>query len=402
MPVDLKSLRQERAQLVATARDLVDAAEAAKRAMTDEENAKFTELMDKDADLARRIEREEQVRQLERSLPTFGDPTPPRGEPGDTPDAMRGFRSWLQNGRMDGPDAEQFRSLSAGVNTEGGYLVAPEQFAGDLIKAVDDMVFVRSLATTYMVPNAASMGRPELRADPSDADWTTELQTGSEDSTMSLGKRSLHPRPLAKRIKISAPLLRMSVIPAEELMRDRMAYKFGITEEKAFLTGNGDGKPLGVFAASNDGISTARDVSTGNTTTAMTAENLVEVKYKLKAQYQTTAVWVFHRDGVKNLAKLKDGEGRFLWQPGLVAGQPDLLLNRPVYMSEYAPNTFTTGQYVGIFGDFRHYWIVDALDMQMTRLVELYAETNQIGFIARRELDGAPVLEEAFARVTLA
>ena len=44
----------------------------------------------------------------------------------------------------------------------------------------------------------------------------------------------------------------------------------------------------------------------------------------------------------------------------------------------------------------------DALYMQVQRLNELYAETNQVGFIGRLETDGAPVLEEAFVRLKLA
>jgi len=74
----------------------------------------------------------------------------------------------------------------------------------------------------------------------------------------------------------------------------------------------------------------------------------------------------------------------------------------PISMSEYAPSTLTTGLYVGILGDFSNYWIADALDMQVQRLVELYAEANQVGFIGRLETDGMPVLEEAFSRVKLA
>ena len=53
-------------------------------------------------------------------------------------------------------------------------------------------------------------------------------------------------------------------------------------------------------------------------------------------------------------------------------------------------------------GDFRYYWIADALDMQIQRLVELYARTNQTGFIGRLETDGMPVLEEAFVRLQMA
>jgi HK97 family phage major capsid protein len=84
------------------------------------------------------------------------------------------------------------------------------------------------------------------------------------------------------------------------------------------------------------------------------------------------------------------------------AGEPDRILNLPVAMSENAPNTMTTGLYVGMLGDFSHYWIADALDMQVQRLTELYAETNQTGFIGRMESDGMPVLAEAFVRVKLA
>ena len=87
--------------------------------------------------------------------------------------------------------------------------------------------------------------------------------------------------------------------------------------------------------------------------------------------------------------------------PGITADDPDRLLGLPVGESEYVPNTFTTTLYVGVLGDFRWYWIADALDIEIQRLNELFAATNQVGFIARLKNDGMPVLEEAFARVQL-
>jgi HK97 family phage major capsid protein len=54
-----------------------------------------------------------------------------------------------------------------------------------------------------------------------------------------------------------------------------------------------------------------------------------------------------------------------------------------------------------MLGDFSQYWIVDALTMTIQVLLELYAATNQNGYISRFESDGMPVLEEAFARVKL-
>ena len=105
------------------------------------------------------------------------------------------------------------------------------------------------------------------------------------------------------------------------------------------------------------------------------------------------------RDGVSKIAKLKDTTNNYLWQPSKKEAEPDMLLGLPVYQSEYVPNTFTTGLYVGMLADFSYYWIADAMDVQLQRLVELYAETNQTGFIGRKETDGMPVLAEAFARL---
>jgi HK97 family phage major capsid protein len=84
-----------------------------------------------------------------------------------------------------------------------------------------------------------------------------------------------------------------------------------------------------------------------------------------------------------------------------LGGTPDRILEVPYVMSEYAPSTFTTGLYVGIIGDFSFYWIADSLKLEIQRLDELYAVTNQVGFIGRSETDGLPVLAEAFARVKL-
>jgi HK97 family phage major capsid protein len=145
-------------------------------------------------------------------------------------------------------------------------------------------------------------------------------------------------------------------------------------------------------------------VSTGNTTTTITADGLIEAKYTLKPQYQNspTCRWMFHRNALKMIRKMKDGDGQYLWRPGLVGDKGDMILDVPFIMSEYVPSTFTTGLYVGIIGDFRFYHIADALDPSIQVVIELYAATNQTGYFIRLETDGLPVLEEAFARVTLA
>lgn len=414
MSQKLKALRDKRGQLVADARAIVDKADTEKRALTAEEDTKYKAIFAEQDQVRSSIEREEQLQETERQAAEQAlrnkdakddkDDKREKGEPEkrgkrDTDEYRAAFGRFLSRGREALSEVEA-RALQADSDTAGGYTIAPEKFVDQLIKNIDDQVFIRQRATKQRLDSAESLGVPTLAADPADADWTTELATGSEDSTMAFGKRSMTPHPLAKRIKVSNKLLRLNS-GAESLVRARLAYKFGISQEKGFMTGNGVNQPLGVFIASNDGIPTTRDISTGNATTAPTFDGLISAKFGLKAAYWNSADWLFHRDVMAIVAKLKDGDGQYLWRESVRDGEPDRLLGRPVMMSEYSPNTMTTGLYVGILGDFSNYWIVDAIDMQIQRLVELYAETNQVGFIGRLETDGMPVLAEAFVRVKL-
>jgi len=427
-----RELLEKRAGLIAEARQIIDAAEADDRGLSDEENARYDALMESVNDLTERVERAQRQQQLEvelrQPLTVATRPDPQGGERSvvefvsramksvnekhsdwlEQPEWRRlqqfaqepyvsAFRAWMRNGVA----SQEVRALQADSETVGGYLVTPMQFVDRLIQAVDNMVYMRQWATVFPVPTADSLGAPSLDTDPADPAWTSELLIGSEDSSMAFGRRELSPHPLAKYIKISRKLLRM-VPDVEGLVRERLGYKFAVVMENAYLNGTGNQQPLGVFVASNDGISTSRDASTGNTTTEIRFDGLIEAKYTLKPQYWPRARWMFHRDGVKMIAKLKDGNGQYLWRESVRVGEPDRVLGFPVFMSEYAPNTFTAALYVGILGDFSHYWIADALNMEMQRLVELYAATNQVGFIGRMESDGMPVLEEAFVRVKLA
>lgn len=401
-------LRQKRAKLLADARALNDKVQGETRDFTAEEQSTWDKLMN-DADALRtQIDREERLQATESELArTDGahrdDPSDGNGDENEERQFQafnRFLRAWVvQDFRQFRPD--ELRALQVDLDVSGGFLRPPQRFINQLIKNIDDVVYMRRWATVYPVNGSGSMGVPTLENDPADADWTTELATGSEDSTMSFGKRELNPHPLAKRIKISRKLL-MAVPSASGLVSDRLSYKFGITQEKAFLTGSGAQQPLGVFVASNDGIPTSRDVSADNTATAPTFDGLINAKFSLKGQYWPRARWLAHRDFYKIVAKLKDGDGQYLWRESVRVGEPDTMLGIPAFMSEYAPATFTASQYVAILGDFSNYWIADSMAMEFQLLQELYAETNQVGMIGRLETDGMPTLAEAFARVKLA
>lgn len=312
------------------------------------------------------------------------------------------IRQYLLTGYLDQAVRER-AGLQMDSDVAGGYLVMPEQFFARLIQDLDRAVFMRGLATIITLSGAESLGVPTLDTDISDSEWTTELQIGTADTAMVFGKRRLTPHPLAKPITVSKDLLRTAAISAEGIVRERMTYKFGTVQEAAFMTGSGGSQPLGVFTASNDGISTSRDVTTGNSATEIGADGLIEAKYSLESQWLMSPAlrWIFHRTAIKQIRKMKDGDGNYLWTPGLSPGQGDRILDVPFVMSEYAPSTFSASQYVGIIGDFSKYWIVDSMQLDIQRLVELYAATNRDGFHGRMKLDGAPVLQTAFARVQL-
>lgn len=427
-------LKDKRAKLVHDAREILDAADAEKRAFTAEEEERYNKIDSEIDQLGVSIGRLEKQIERERQLGELGaDPEGGRHRSGggsgapsetwslsellgdrsamddlatrertitETEEYRAAFASWLRNG-SSALTSEEFRAMQADSDEGGGYLVAAQQFVLDLLKNVDDEVVIRQHATVHQLRTARSLGVPSLDQDADDAEWTAELRTGGE-AELGLGKRELRPHPLAKRARVSNTLLRLSQLGPESIVRARLAYRFGVTQEKAYMTGDGNQKPLGVFVASKDGITTNRDVSEDNKATSVTADGLINTKYALKAAYHGRARWMFHRLVLRDIRKLKDNNGQYLWQPGITGGAPDRILEVPYTLSEFAPHTMTTGQYVGILGDFSYYWIAEALDMQIQRLVELYAETNQTGFIGRYEGDGMPVLEEAFVRVKLA
>lgn len=395
-----RELLAQRATLINQARSMVEKSNVEKRDFSTEEQTNYDAIF---ADIAKIDVKIDNLRKLgtvdteERSTQAMRPEGTRDAAVVDAEKQSRAMTAFMRTGAMQ----PELRALQADSDVAGGFITTPQQFVNRLIKAVDNLVFIRQWATPNTVVSAQSLGLPYLANDPDDADWTSELGTGNLDSTMSFGKRELFPHALAKRIKVSNKLMRLSP-DVEALAISRLAYKFAVSFEKAAMTGSGANKPLGVFTASTDGISTGRDVSTDNTTTAFTVNGLKNAKYALKGAYWPTAKWLFHRDAVKMLAKLVDGQSRYLWQPSIQLGQPDMLEGLPLFTSEYAPNTFTTGLYVGMLGDFSYYHTADALDFSMQRLNELYAETNQTGFIGRLETDGMPVLEEAFVRVKLA
>jgi HK97 family phage major capsid protein len=310
------------------------------------------------------------------------------------------FNKWLELGDK-AISHEEYRGLLASSDIEGGFLVAPPQFVKSLLQDIDNLCFMRKLATQHNLKKGLTLGVPSIESDYEDFEFTTELGTGSQDDGLKFGKREMRPRPFAKQVRISNTLLRVSDLSPEAIVRQRLAIKAAVTEERMYMLGSGANQPLGLFTPSDDGIRADRDVVGTNTTTEIKLDCLYDAMYSLPGPYQARSTWIFSREAIRQMRTVKDLEGRYIWSPAL-GGQAPSILERPYIISEFVPNTFTAGKFVGVVGDMSQYWICIGLDLFVQRLNELFALTNETGFVGRMELDGAPVVSSAFARIKLA
>lgn len=398
---NLEELHQERAKLIQEARDFAEK----NLDMSGDQKVKFDEMLSKADALELRIKTEMDLRQREKTVEDVVRKTPGPVKRG-VEETLRQLRNVLRTGREDDslPPLVEARALQAyGDDTQAGYLVLPEVMVDLIIKEADDDLFMGGLARIIRVEGLRDLGVISRDTRPDDFDWTTELKIGGEENSLKFGKRHFRARPYRKLLKVSKDLLEAdTAINIEEFIAGEFAYIKALTGEKAYISGDGQKEPLGCMTVSGDGIPASRDIDGGNTSTEVTFEGLITAKFNLKSQYLRNASILGHRDMFKQIALEVDGQGQYIWQPSKRLGEPDQVLGIPIFISEYMPNTFTTGLNVGIIGDFSKYWILDSKTLSIQVLLEKYADTNQNGYIFKAAGDGMPVLSEAFTRIKLA
>ncbi len=289
--------------------------------------------------------------------------------------AMRFKNSWdVQN------------SLTIGTNSEGGYLV-PDEFERTLIEALEEENIFRSLA--HVITTSSGDRKIPVVASKGTASWLDEEEAVPE-SDDAFTQVSIGAYKLGTLIKISEELLNDSAFNLETYIAKEFARRIGAKEEEAFFVGDGEGKPTGIFHETSGGQLGATSAKANE----ITADELLDLFYSLRAPYRKKATFVMNDATVKAIRKLKDGSGQYLWQPSITAGTPDTILNRPVKTSSYVP-TIAAGAKIVAFGDFGYYWVADRQGRVFQRLNELYAVTGQVGFKATQRVDGKLILAES-------
>ena len=95
-----------------------------------------------------------------------------------------------------------------------------------------------------------------------------------------------------------------------------------------------------------------------------------------------TCGYMFHDLVLRELRKLKDGEGRYLWQSGANDGAPDLLNNRPYFVNQDMASEIASGNVTMLFGDLQQHKVRQVKGIRLYHLEERYKDTDEVGFMA--------------------
>ncbi len=274
--------------------------------------------------------------------------------------------------------------LQEGVDADGGYLV-PEELDRKLVEKLNEENIFRGFADIITTGGERKINIAD--GDPA-ASWIEEggalVFSDAKFKQITLDAHKLH-----VAIKVTEELLYDNVFNLESYIVKKFAQALSNAEEDAFLNGNGTGKPVGIFDAT-DGGTIAEVLNTASIKT----DDLLNLIYDLKRPYRKKARFIMNDKTIGAIRKLKDNNGAYLWQPSVQAGEPDKILGYPVHTSAFCPQMEAGKPFIA-FGDFSYYKIGDRGTRSFAELKELFAGNGMVAFVAKERVDGKLTLPEA-------
>ena len=403
-------LLQQRAAIVATARQLHDKIKSEDRKASDDEASELEKLLadaDKlkaDADDAARSERLEHVEADVRHVNTRRTiPAAPKLDLITDQDRRAALRSWClaetdhaersadalyraANCGIDlGSRVLSVRALSKGTNSAGGYDV-PVGFASEIEKKLKWYCPIRSIVRTISTDSGIDLQWPVVDDTANAASIVSEAGAigSSTDPTFSqiTFKAWKYASPI---VKVSTELLTDAQTNIEALLADLFAERMGRGQEADFLTGNGTSAPQGLIT----GATATVNLAAGN---SITFSKLKALEHSLDIAYRQNAAWLMHDSTFSAIEQLVDGNNRPLFVQDLNNASQYKLFGYPVHVSNsfaaYSGNEGDNAAMI-LFGDFNRYIIRDiSSSLQVARLSELFAANGQVGFVMLQRCDG--------------
>jgi HK97 family phage major capsid protein len=288
-----------------------------------------------------------------------------------------------------GPD--ELKALTTGSDPQGGYFVTPVM-SNRIITRIFETSPIRQLASVQ--PIGTDRLSFVVDWDEAGVGWVGEEEARPETGTPSIATVDIEAQEQYAKPRITQRLLEDASIDLEAWVATKVSDKFSRSEATAFVTGNGIKKPRGFLTyPSGAGYNLVEQVATGNAT-AVTADSIISLPWKLKDAYRRAAQWLLRRSTMPSLVTFKDQMGQYLYGMALRgATVGDTLAGYPLSLADDMPDV-AAGSLPIAFADFRTaYQIVDRIGISMLR--DPYSSKPYVEFYFRRRLGGAVVLGEA-------
>ncbi len=386
--MELFELREKRSRAWEEAKKFLESHRNATGTLSQEDDKTYEELENQVVALGKEIQRRERQERLDRELSQAVN-TPLTAKPEGISSETTGTASDAYRHAMLDALRSNFKRVSnvlqEGVDTDGGYLV-PDEYDSRLIDVLEEENIMRGLATKITTSGEHKIN---IAATKPAALWIEEggaLTFG--DATFDQILMDAHKLHVA--VKVTEELLYDNAFGLENYLLTQFGKALANAEEDAFLNGNGEGKPYGIFDDSKGG--TLCDTLSS----AIKSDDMLDLIYALKRPYRKNASFIMNDSTLLSLRKLKDNNGQYIWQPSYQAGEPDRVLGYAVHTSAFAPEDAIA------FGDFRYYNIGDRGTRSFAELRELFAGNGMIGYVAKERVDGRLVLPEAVQILKLA
>lgn len=285
------------------------------------------------------------------------------------------FKQYMSNGTLPegfkaGSEGIEIKGMSTDVNPDGGYLVRPE-----LSTMVIDRVFETS--PVRQVANVERTGAKsiDILIDDQEATarWVGEGASSGQTDTPQLAQKVITAHKIESDPRMTTEMIEDSYLDVEAWLSRKVADKFSRTQNTAFVSGDGVGKPRGflTYAAQSTGGTYERNalhqVNMGSAA-AMNADGLIEVQNALKEDYQAGAIWGMKRTTFGAALKLKGNDNYFFSPVLLRDGQATIqLLGKSVVFMDDMP-AVAAGALSIVYADFASFYtVVDRVGLQVLR-----------------------------------
>lgn len=323
----------------------------------------------------------------------------------DMKDAERALERYIRRGdqRMSAEDRDVLerleKAMSVDSQQDGGYTVTPA-FSNRIVTLLHDTSPMRSLATVETITSDALEGLYD--GDDAAAGWVAESGARPETDSPEIGQWRVPTHELYARPKATQKLLDDSGIDIAAWLQGKIAQRFALIENAAFVNGTGVGMPRG-FTTYPDGTNRGQiERIPSGSATGIEADAIFDLVYALKSAYRQGATFVMNRatlGAVRGLREGSGGDGAFMWQPGL-GGTPSTLAGYPVVEFDDMDDISASNIVMG-FGNFAlAYTIVDRQGVRVLR--DPYSSKPFVEFYTTKRVGGDVVLHDAIKLMDIA